>query len=80
MPVNGPAAEEEGEKMVTTTSDSEVSSVNKGEDILALQDLDPALNAKMHLVNNVSECGGPRPRPRLGSAFGGDVMKTHERI
>lgn len=24
------------------------------EDILALQDLDPALNAKMHLVNNVS--------------------------
>ncbi len=25
----------------------------KGEDILALQDLDPALNMKMHLVNNV---------------------------
>lgn len=25
----------------------------KGEDILALQDLDPALNLKMHLVNNV---------------------------
>lgn len=25
-----------------------------GEDILALQDLDPALNMKMHLVNNVS--------------------------
>lgn len=24
-----------------------------GEDILALQDLDPALNMKMHLVNNV---------------------------
>lgn len=42
-------------KMVTTTSDSEVSSVRKGEDILALQDLDPALNAKMHLVNNVSD-------------------------
>lgn len=28
-------------------------SVHKGEDILAMQDLDPALNAKMHLVNNV---------------------------
>jgi hypothetical protein len=26
----------------------------KGEDVLALQDLDPALNMKMHLVNNVS--------------------------
>lgn len=25
----------------------------KGEDILQLQDLDPALNQKMHLVNNV---------------------------
>lgn len=31
-----------------------------GEDILALQDLDPALNMKMHLVNNVS---GPVQRP-----------------
>jgi hypothetical protein len=28
-------------------------SVGEGEDILALQDIDPALNAKMHLVNNV---------------------------
>lgn len=28
-------------------------SVHSGEDLLALQDLDPALNAKMHLVNNV---------------------------
>lgn len=36
------------------TSDGEVSSLQKGEDILGLQDLDPALNAKMHLVNNVS--------------------------
>jgi hypothetical protein len=27
--------------------------VGSGEDILALQDVDPALNAKMHLVNNV---------------------------
>jgi hypothetical protein len=25
-----------------------------GEDILSLQDVDPALNAKMHIVNNVS--------------------------
>ena len=30
------------------------SSLN-GEDILALQDLDPALNLKMHLVNNVRD-------------------------
>ena len=29
------------------------SSSLKGEDVLALQDLDPALNMKMHLVNNV---------------------------
>lgn len=28
-------------------------SLHKGEDILAMQDLDPALNAKMYLVNNV---------------------------
>ena len=28
-------------------------SINSGVDILALQDLDPALNMKMHLVNNV---------------------------
>jgi hypothetical protein len=34
------------------TSDS---SVSRKVDILALQDLDPALNAKMHLVNNVSD-------------------------
>jgi hypothetical protein len=26
-----------------------------GEDVLSLQDLDPALNKKMHLVNNVSD-------------------------
>jgi hypothetical protein len=30
-------------------------SVGSGEDILALQDLDAALNRKMHLVNNVSK-------------------------
>ena len=28
-------------------------SLHKGEDILAMQDLDPALNAKIYLVNNV---------------------------
>jgi hypothetical protein len=28
-------------------------SVGEGQDILALQDIDPALNAKMFLVNNV---------------------------
>lgn len=30
------------------------SSSHEGEDVLALQDLDPVLNMKMHLVNNVS--------------------------
>lgn len=44
------------------------SSLHGSEDVLALQDLDPALNMKMHLVNNVS--GGAvalssrSPRPR----------------
>lgn len=32
---------------------SNESLTGSAEDILALQDLDPALNAKMHLVNNV---------------------------
>ena len=31
----------------------EAASIDKGEDILSLNDIDPALNAKMHLVNNV---------------------------
>lgn len=30
-------------------------SLSSGEDILNMEDLDPALNMKMHLVNNVSE-------------------------
>lgn len=30
------------------------SSLHRGEDILELQDMDPALNLKMHLVNDVS--------------------------
>lgn len=29
-------------------------SIRTGEDVLGLQDTDPALNMKMHLVNNVS--------------------------
>jgi len=33
----------------------EASSIGKGEDLLSMQDVDPALNAKMHLVNNVRE-------------------------
>ena len=32
-----------------------VASLNKGE-VFTLQDLDPALNAKMHLVNDVRDC------------------------
>lgn len=29
-------------------------SITSGQDVLAMQDIDPALNMKMHLVNNVS--------------------------
>lgn len=36
---------------------ADASSLHSGEDILALQDLDPVLNMKMHLVNNVSGNG-----------------------
>lgn len=36
----------------------------EGEDILARQDLDPALNLKMHLVNNVSPVRSPLMMPR----------------
>jgi len=40
---------------------AEGGSIRGGEDILALQDLDPALNMKMHLVNNVrSALGAPQ--------------------
>lgn len=35
--------------------DADGCSTHGGEDILASQDMDPALNMKMHLVNNVSE-------------------------
>jgi hypothetical protein len=37
---------------------------HRGEDILSLQDLDPALNMKMHLVNNVSH-----PTKRLSNSI-----------
>lgn len=33
---------------------AELSSIRSGEDILGRQDLDPVLNRKMHLVNDVS--------------------------
>ena len=33
--------------------DGDLASLKDGKDVLALQDLDPALNMKMHLVNNV---------------------------
>ena len=39
------------ENAVDVSSDGDASP--KGQDILALQDLDPALNMKMHLVNDV---------------------------
>lgn len=38
-------------------------SLHSGEDILSMQDLDPALNMKMHLVNNVSREGLTRQSP-----------------
>lgn len=39
-------------KMPSGNGDTQVTA-GDGEDILALQDLDPVLNMKMHLVNNV---------------------------
>jgi hypothetical protein len=50
-----PAAAESkiGNEPGVLTSGDATSSL-KGEDILALQDLDPAMHMKMHLVNNVS--------------------------
>lgn len=42
-------------------------SVDQGVDILALQDTDPALNAKMHIVNNVRgrKCYAQSPKQLL---------------
>ena len=37
-----------------TRSEYSVSSTLGKEDVLSLEDLDPVLNAKIHLVNNVS--------------------------
>lgn len=42
--------EDAGVRAVTV----DAASLSRGEDILELQDLDPALNLKMHLVNDVS--------------------------
>lgn len=51
-----PGAEKDkplGEKAVAQEQGDEIASSIGKEDILALQEIDPALNAKMHLVNNV---------------------------
>ena len=48
-------SKEEGSPIVDETrSEYSVSSTLGKEDVLSLEDLDPALNAKIHLVNNVS--------------------------
>lgn len=44
------------------------SSLQSSTDILALQDLDPVMNIKMHLVNNVSS-GSPAPRKARDSSL-----------
>lgn len=53
-----PAVEEDFEKQGKITPNvvehDSSSSLGKGE-IFSLQDVDPALNAKMHLVNNVGQ-------------------------
>ena len=43
-------------------------SLGSDEDLLALEDLDPALNMKMHLVNNVCAQSVPAARTRAGVA------------
>ncbi len=50
---NGPQMEEVGAEAKLQKPSDVDGAVHKGEDILAMQDLDPVLNAKMHLVNNV---------------------------
>jgi hypothetical protein len=49
-PINTGGVLEKGE-----LHNADGSSITSGEDILAMQDVDPALNMKMHLVNNVSD-------------------------
>jgi hypothetical protein len=44
-----------GEELAPHDSLAGSGSMHSGEDILSMQDLDPALNMKMHLVNNVSD-------------------------
>jgi hypothetical protein len=39
--------------------------VGDAEDILSLQDVDPALNAKMHIVNNVRKSYSPSKHPMM---------------
>jgi hypothetical protein len=42
-------------------------SIREGSDILSLQAVDPALNAKMHIVNNVGFPQAPFPPSRSSS-------------
>ena len=42
----------------------ELVSIREGSDILSLQEIDPALNAKMHIVNNVRIPEAPLPPTR----------------
>lgn len=48
-----------------TTAVGDVVSVSEGHDLLAAQDVDPALNAKMHIVNNVRILRAPLFNPDL---------------
>lgn len=66
----GPVGDKGGVSSDGDTGIGETGSIQDGEDILALQHLDPALNLKMHLVNNVSSCRNPRsPRGSFGVGF-----------
>lgn len=47
---NGASAGIDGPQDVRNAEDASLN----GSDVLALQDVDPAMNMKMHLVNNVS--------------------------
>jgi hypothetical protein len=49
---DGKMAREEGVLAGNGTAPADLG-YGKGEDLLAMQDIDPALNQKMHLVNNV---------------------------
>jgi hypothetical protein len=56
-PEKGYANDDEIEKKIGSDSEEAVpAKVGQEQEVLGVLDLDPALNRKMHIVNNVSPC------------------------